>query len=207
MASYEFKCGNYRATICAYSICVRFGAIGSLCQQIEDLAEIAHQINVRLTHVKAHGALYNLAATDSKTAGTIIESVLQVDTSLSITGLAGSQFLIWCEEAGVRIISEAFANRRYEENGSLRTRQYNDALITDASEAAHKAIQIGRDRLVTTVCGRQIPVHADSLCLHGDSPNALLTAKAVRAALTKAGVLAAPICNQQLFTSVDSSRE
>ncbi|NLI46348.1 MAG: LamB/YcsF family protein [Acidobacteria bacterium] len=165
----------------------------SLIEQIRALAGIAAAAGAGLVHVKPHGALYNLAARDAATARLVAESVAAVDPGLVLVGLAGSALLAAGEAAGLVVAGEAFVERRYEADGTLRDRRHADALIHDPGEAAAQAVRIACDGQVTAVDGTVVPVDARTLCIHGDSPGAAAIAAAVRQALTGAGVVLAPV--------------
>jgi len=159
--------------------------IDSLAEQIENLKSVCRKLGCTLTHVKPHGALYNLAATDFSAAEATIKTVLQVDSSLAVVGLAGSNFRTWCQQAGLKFISEAFVDRRYESDGRLRDRKYSDALIREPALAAQQALQIVNEGSITAVDGTRVPIQTETLCIHGDSPEALAIARAVHSILEK----------------------
>ncbi len=165
----------------------------SLLAQIRALAGIAAAAGARLAHVKPHGALYNLATRDAATARLVAETVAAIDPKLVLVGLVGSALLEAGRMAGLAVVGEAFAERRYEADGTLRDRCHDDALVRDPAEAAAQAVTIARDRRVTAVDGTVVPVDARTLCLHGDSPGAVVIAAAVRQALERAGVVLAPL--------------
>lgn len=156
----------------------------SLAEQILRLATICKEEDVRLMHVKAHGALYSVAAKDKRYATCVLDSVILADPELKVMGLAGSPFLKWAEETGLSPLAEAFCDRRYEADGSLRARSFSDAVIDSADEAAAQALEIALRSRVKAVTGDWIPVKAQSLCIHGDTLNALAVAQAVREALS-----------------------
>lgn len=135
----------------------------------------------RLTHVKPHGALYNFAAKNPEAAAAIASGVGRWNPGVALVGLAGSAALEVWKERGFRVAAEGFAERRYEADGSLRARQFADALITDPYEAGAQAV-----RLVLE--GR-----AHTVCVHSDSPGAVRTMKAVAAALAAAGITLRPL--------------
>lgn len=149
--------------------------IGSIVRQISDLRAVCAREEVSLTHVKPHGALYNLAATDPYWAGAVIEAVQKIGGPLKITGLGGSRFLHWCREAGLGTLAEGFADRRYEDDGSLRARSKPGALINDPAACAAQALRLARQGEVRTIC------------IHGDHKNAFAIASAVRGALEGGG--------------------
>lgn len=155
----------------------------SLCEQINRLQNLCTQLGSQLTHLKPHGALYNIAAVDEQTALTVIAAAKSTNSNLALVGLAGSPFTKWAKQRGFRTLSEAFVDRRYEPDGLLRKRQFEDALIEDPEAAAAQALQIVNQGSVTAVDGTQISVQADTLCIHGDTRNALAIARAVRMSL------------------------
>lgn len=155
--------------------------VDSLVSQTETLSRIGRDFGVKLSHLKPHGSLYNLAAQDFKTAEAIIEAVRSLGGEpLPVMGLAGSPFIDWIKQAGLPALEEAFADRHYEANGMLRSRKHPDAVIQDPDFAAQQALQIVSEGRVIAISGETVKIHADSLCVHGDSPNALLVARAVR---------------------------
>jgi 5-oxoprolinase (ATP-hydrolysing) subunit A len=157
--------------------------------QVGALAAFAKSHGARLTHVKAHGALYNQAATDDALARALARATARVDPSLALVGLASSGAMRRAAgEAGLRYAAEAFADRAYEPDGSLCPRGEAGAVITDPEAAAAQAVGIARDGTVTSASGTAVLLRADTLCLHGDNPQALAIARAVRRALDVAGI-------------------
>lgn len=154
--------------------------IGTVAKQVTLLKKIANAQNVDLSHVKPHGALYNRAVQNRTVAKAIAEGVHQVDPSLALMGLAGSIMLDVWKMGGFLVIGEAFADRTYEADGSLRNRKYKDALITEPEQAANQARQIIEEGSVTAVDGTMVSIHAETLCIHSDTPNAVELARAVR---------------------------
>lgn len=147
----------------------------ALRKQISDLQAICSKNGVRLSHVKPHGALYNVAADDRESANAIFAAVRAIDTNLAVVGLFGSPFIDWCRAAGLRAFGEAFVDRTYESNGRLRARSQPDALIEKPELAAAQALRL-------------LESGADTLCIHGDSPNAQQIAAAVREELQRIGI-------------------
>lgn len=156
--------------------------------QVLALREIATREGVSLRHVKPHGALYNRAAADPRVAAAIAEGVGRVDGRLPIYGLAGSPGLLFWRQAGVPAVAEAFADRRYEADGSLRSRRHDDALITDPADAAAQAVSIAVNGWLEPRAGGRLAVETGTLCVHSDTPGSLAVARAVRTALEAAGV-------------------
>lgn len=138
----------------------------------------------RLHHVKPHGALYNMAARNSEVADAISSAVRDFDAGLVLYGLAGSEMLASASRAGLRTASEVFADRTYQEDGSLTPRTSVNALIGDEHASVQQVLQMIKERTVMTVTGRAIPIEAETICIHGDSPHALQFAKALYQALS-----------------------
>jgi 5-oxoprolinase (ATP-hydrolysing) subunit A len=160
----------------------------SLISQIGAIQAAARVEGTTVRHVKPHGALYNRAARDLAVATTIGQAVRDLDPSLVLVGLAGSVSITAGRAAGLAVSEEAFADRRYETDGSLRSRQLPGALL-DPADAAAQALAIVRDGRVTAGDGTRLAVRADTICIHGDSPGAVSIARAVIAALGDAGIL------------------
>ncbi len=154
-------------------------------QQTETLAEQAARLGLRLAHVKPHGALYNVAARDAGVARAIARAVAAVDPSLALVGLAGSQLITAGQAAGLVVLNEAFADRRYQSGGRLVSRETAGALIVDPVAAAEQARVLARGGPVATLGGDAARIQADTICLHSDTPNALNIARAVHAALNR----------------------
>ncbi len=156
--------------------------------QIGALAAIARAEGVELRHVKPHGALYNLAARDAAVAAAIARAVAAWSRDLALVGLAGSELIAAGISAGLPVLAEAFADRAYEADGRLRDRRHPDALITDPAACLAQAITIARKQAVIAVDGTCVPVQADTLCLHSDTPGAAARAAALRQGLAQAGI-------------------
>lgn len=160
----------------------------SLAAQLRLLGGVAKRCGVQLAHGKAHGALYNRAAVDPDVARAICEGFRRADMYLPLLGLAGSAMLKVFAAEGFPVLTEAFVDRRYEADGTLRDRRHADALITDVREAAQQALSVARDGCVQAVDGTRVALSASTLCVHSDSPGAAVIAKAVRTALQAAGI-------------------
>ena len=163
--------------------------------QVRALSAVAAGQGATIGHVKPHGALYNLATRDAGVARAIAAGVARwrpdaIDViDVILFGLAGSIMLEVFREAGFRVAAEAFADRRYEPDGSLRSRALADALIDDPQAAAAQARSIAVEKRVSTLDGTVVPVTAETLCIHGDTAGAPQIAAAVRQALDAAGVV------------------
>jgi UPF0271 protein len=157
--------------------------------QIGALAAFARAHGSALVHVKPHGALYNQAAVDEPLARAIARAVARVDAGLRFVGAATSDVMRHAAaDAGLAFAAEAFVDRAYEADGSLRSRKLPGAVITDPEAAAAQALGLACDQRVRSHDGATVRVQADTLCLHGDNPRATDVARAVRTALESAGV-------------------
>jgi 5-oxoprolinase (ATP-hydrolysing) subunit A len=157
--------------------------------QIGALAAFAHAHGTALTHVKPHGALYNQAARDPALARAVARGVKRAGGDLVLVGLASSSVMRAAAEGeGLRFAAEAFADRAYEADGSLRSRRLPGAVLSAPQAAARQAVRIVRDGLVTAADGSEVPLRADTLCVHGDTPGAVAMARAVRGALEGEGI-------------------
>jgi 5-oxoprolinase (ATP-hydrolysing) subunit A len=160
----------------------------SVHRQVVALAEAAEKCGARIGHVKAHGALYNDAAKNVQLARAIAEGVRWWRQDVVLVGLAGSLMLGEFSAAGFRVAAEAFADRRYEKDGSLRARKFRDSLLDKPQDAAAQALRIAAGLGALTRENTSVPIEADTLCIHGDTPGAPGIAEAVRKALEAAGV-------------------
>jgi UPF0271 protein len=164
------------------------GIADAVCGQVRALADIAAACGAHLSHVKPHGALYNRAARDREVARAISDGVARWSREVTLVGLAGSQMLDMFRQGGFRVTAEAFADRRYEADGSLRSRKFSDALINEPKEAAQQALHIVQRGKIVACNGVEIAVDAQTICIHGDTPGAPQIAGAVAQALRQAGV-------------------
>jgi UPF0271 protein len=160
----------------------------SVYRQVVVLGKIAEKCGAAVVHVKPHGALYNQAAQDARIARGIAEGVRRWRQDVVMVGLAGSVMLEEFRAAGFRAAAEAFADRRYEKDGSLRARKFRDALLDVPERAAEQTVRIVEGRGVLTREGAVVAVEAQTICIHGDTPGAERIAEAVRKALEGAGV-------------------
>jgi UPF0271 protein len=167
--------------------------LATVREQILRLMDAAAAEGMRLSHVKPHGALYNVAARDRVVAETIANAVAGIDPELMLFGLSGSQLTAAAEAAGVRTAHEVFAERRYEADGSLTPRNREDAVIHDLDEAIAQVRGFVRDGRVVARTGERIALRADTLCLHGDRSDAAQFAKAIHDALLADRVRILPV--------------
>jgi len=152
------------------------------------LAAVARTANVRIGHLKPHGALYHMAEQEPALAQAIVDAIRDVDANVRLVGLAGGALVRAGEAAGLAIAHEAFADRRYRMDGYLVPRDQPGAVIEDIDAAVRQAVALAVDGLVTSVDGATIRVHADTVCVHGDRPDAAVFAQALNEGLRAAGV-------------------
>lgn len=160
----------------------------SVLAQIGALEALARADGLTLQHVKAHGALYNHAAVTAAAAQAIAAAIASFNRDLIMVGLAGSVLLKAGRAAGLRVAAEAFADRAYESDGTLRSRRLAGAMILDERASLAQALSIIERGEVRTYSGETIAVQADSICLHGDAPDAATRALRLRRGLEAAGV-------------------
>ncbi|UQX89612.1 LamB/YcsF family protein [Jatrophihabitans telluris] len=156
--------------------------------QLGALQAFAAAAGGRVRYVKPHGALYNTAATDPVQAGAIAAAVASVDAGLPILTLPDSALAAAATAAGVRPVSEAFADRGYRSDGTLVPRSEPQALISDPDEVAARTLDLVQTGTVVSIEGVRIPIRPDSICVHGDSPHAVEIATAIRRVLAAAGI-------------------
>jgi 5-oxoprolinase (ATP-hydrolysing) subunit A len=165
----------------------------SLLAQIGALAAIARAEGVPVRHVKAHGALYNMAARDRRLADAIAQAIKAFDPSLVMFALPNSPMVQAGLAAGLRVAAEGFADRSYEPDGSLTPRSRAGAVIHDVDRVVDRAVRMVRDGVVLTPDGKEVPLKVDTICVHGDTPGAPVLTQRIRAALTAAGIHVRPL--------------
>jgi 5-oxoprolinase (ATP-hydrolysing) subunit A len=165
----------------------------SVFEQVCALAEVAERCAARVGHVKPHGALYNQAVRNREIAEAIAEGVARWSRDVVLVGLAGSPMLDVFRKAGFAVAAEAFVDRRYEADGTLRSRKFEDALIRDPVEAGQQALCIVERGTVIASEGTEVSVDAQTLCIHGDTPGAPEIAVTVARILRQAGVVLATL--------------
>lgn len=161
--------------------------------QIGALDAFCRSTGARLHHVKPHGALYNMAAKNPALAEAICQGIYHFDPSLILLGLSGSEMLRQAEKIGLPCAAEVFADRAYEEDGTLVARSKPGAMITDEEEAVRRVIGMILEHKVTSITGKEIEICPDSVCVHGDSERALLFVKKIRSALEEKGIAIQPL--------------
>lgn len=161
--------------------------------QVGALEAFARGAGAVLRHVKAHGALYNMAAKDEKLAQAIAEGVKAVNPDLVLMGLANSRLTEAGETAGLQVAHEVFADRAYNTDGTLVARSHPGSMIKDADLAISRVIRMVKEGTVEAITGEVIPIRADSICVHGDSPQALEFVQKIRKALEQESLTIAPV--------------
>lgn len=165
---------------------------GVLLEQLQRLQDICRAAGTRIRHVKPHGALYNRAAKDAVVASVITRAIAAFDPSMLLYGLSGSAMRRAADAAGIRFVSEVFADRTYQPDGSLTPRSQPDALIGDPRQAVEQVLRMTRQGNVMTFLG-PVSISVETICLHGDGPHAVQFAGLIREALDAAGIrVAAP---------------
>lgn len=159
-----------------------------LFYQLHALRGMVLAQGAQLSHIKPHGALYNQAATDTRLAEDLALILQEFDPQLAVVGLAGSQLLHSARQLGMTAIAEGFADRRYSADGTLVPRSQAHAVIHDPKQAVAQCLEMISEGKVTCVDGKRIDVQVDTLCLHGDTPEALVFAQSLANALHAAGV-------------------
>jgi UPF0271 protein len=161
--------------------------------QVGALQAVAAAEGVAVTSVKLHGSLSNRAAVDAPLADAVAQSIRAVDAGLIWLVPAGSAMVQAGERAGLRVAEEVFADRAYETDGTLVSRSVPGAVISDPRQCANRAVWMVTEGGIQSVGGKFVPLRADSVCVHGDTPGAVAAARAVREALEKAGVELVPL--------------
>lgn len=156
--------------------------------QIGALSGFVKAAHGKLHHVKAHGALYNMAAKDAGLAKAIVEAAHDFDPSLIIYGLANSEMIKWAKQIGMATASEVFADRTYQDDGSLTPRTQSNALITDEEQSLKQVMMMVKQQQVVSVNNKTIPLTAETLCLHGDGRHAVEFARLISAKLKSEGI-------------------
>lgn len=156
--------------------------------QVGALAAFAAARGAKLQHVKTHGALYNMAAKDYKLARAMCEGVAAVDPNLIVLGLANSEWTNAGKDVGVDIRNEIFADRAYQDDGTLVPRSQPGAVIHDKNLAIQRAVGMVKSRKVTTISGKEISISPDSMCVHGDNIMAVEFVREIRSVFAQNGI-------------------
>jgi 5-oxoprolinase (ATP-hydrolysing) subunit A len=165
--------------------------------QIGALAAIARSEGVSLSHVKAHGALYNMAVTDNALAGALARAVMAVDPALIFFALPGSELARAASALGLQVALEGFADRAYEPDGTLTSRSRAGAVIHDVDAVVARALRMVTEGTVTASEGSTLEMRVDTICTHGDTPGAQALTRALRTSLERAGVTVAAVARKR----------
>lgn len=161
--------------------------------QLGALSAFAASKGLKLQHLKAHGAMYNMAAVDYNLARAIAEAVYEVDKDIILLALAKSQMVKAANDVGLKVAEEVFADRAYNEDGTLVSRSKPGSMIEDEGLAINRVIGMVKERKVETLTGKVIEIKADSICVHGDNPKAVDFVKKIREELQNAGISVVPM--------------
>ena len=170
----------------------------TIAYQIGALQALAAYAGMRVTHVKPHGALNNMAAEDREFADAIGRAIKVVDPGLIYVALAGSEMQNAGEALGLTTACEGFADRLYEDDGNLTSRRIEGSVIRDPATARARVVEMVRDQAIISRSGKRVPRRLDSICIHGDEPTAVAVGQAVRAGLDDAGIAVVPLPEMDL---------
>ena len=162
--------------------------VGDTIYQIGALQGLARAAGTTVRYVKPHGALYNTIAHDARQAADVIEGIKAVDPSLILMALAGAPIVAQARAAGLTVVCEAFADRAYNADGSLVSRRLPGSVIHDPAQVAERMLRMVTEGKISTIDGVDIPLEAQSICIHGDNPAAVALARALRDTLAARGV-------------------
>lgn len=158
-------------------------------QQVGTLVDVARSEDVQVSHVKPHGALYNMAARDRAVADAVARAVAATDLNLTLFGLSGSKLLDAGRDVGLTVVAEVFADRAYEADGTLRSRQLPNSVLSEPALVVERAVQMVTKGTVVTVTGEVLHVESDTICVHSDTPGSVDLAGRLRRDLEGAGVV------------------
>ena len=170
-----------------------------IVDQVNILSEVANNKGVKITHVKPHGALNNMACEDYELAKIISESIIKVNKDLIFLVPTGSQMEKSGKKLGMKIATEIFADRNYEDNGNLISRSKKNAIITNPEIAEKHVIKMVENQSINCYSGKQIPCEIDSICVHGDGKTAVNTALQIKQGLLESGVTLKPLDKMKKF--------
>ena len=170
-----------------------------IIDQYEILQKIAQKHGEKVTHIKPHGALNNMACEDFELANTIAKAINNIDKNIIFLVPTGSQMEIAAKKLNMKIACEIFADRNYEDDGNLVSRSKDHALITDPEVAKKHVLNMVKNQALNCYSGKQIPCEIDSVCIHGDNQSSLATAKSIRENLLSNGLVLKPLNKMKKF--------
>jgi len=171
-----------------------------ITDQYEILQKVAQQHNEKVTHIKPHGALNNMACEDFELANTIAKAINNIDKNIIFLVPTGSQMEIAAKKLNMKIACEIFADRNYEDDGNLVSRSKDHALITDPEVAKKHVLSMVKNQALNCFSGKQIPCEIDSVCIHGDNRSSLVTAKSIKENLLSNGLILKPLNKMKKFS-------
>ena len=170
-----------------------------ITDQYEILQRVAQQHNEKVTHIKPHGALNNMACEDLELASTIAKAINSIDKNIIFLVPTGSRMETAAKKLNMKIACEIFADRNYEDDGNLVSRSKEHALITDPEVAKKHVLNMVKNQALNCYSGKQIPCEIDSVCIHGDNQSSLATAKSIRENLISNGLILKPLNKMKKF--------
>ena len=170
-----------------------------ITNQYEILQKVAQKHNEKVTHIKPHGALNNMACENFELANTIAKAINNIDKNIIFLVPTGSQMEIAAKKLNMKIACEIFADRNYEDDGNLVSRSKDHALITDPEVAKKHVLSMVKNQALNCYSGKQIPCEIDSVCIHGDNQSSLATAKSIRENLMSNGLILKPLNKMKKF--------
>jgi 5-oxoprolinase (ATP-hydrolysing) subunit A len=162
--------------------------VADVIYQIGALQGLAAAVGTRVRYVKPHGALYNTIAKDARQAQDVISAIRTIDPTLTLVALAGSPLVGWAREAGLRVVSEAFADRAYTPAGALVSRREKGAVLHDPEVILQRMIRLVQEGVIEAIDGSLVKIDADSICVHGDSPDAVAIARSLQQGFAQNGI-------------------
>ncbi|PID82600.1 MAG: lactam utilization protein LamB [Clostridiales bacterium] len=156
--------------------------------QLRKISQISEEFGLKMTHVKPHGALYNMACEEKRIADSISNAVASFDSNLILVGLPNSELINSAYKKGLSVANEVFADRAYTENGKLLSRNLSGSVIEDEEYVTSRTLEMIKENRVKTITGKYIDIKADTVCVHGDTRNAVNLIVKIREALLKNGV-------------------
>ena len=170
-----------------------------ITNQYEILQKVAQKHNEKVTHIKPHGALNNMACENFELANTIAKAINNIDKNIIFLVPTGAQMEIAAKKLNMKIACEIFADRNYEDDGNLVSRSKDHALITDPEVAKKHVLSMVKNQALNCYSGKQIPCEIDSVCIHGDNQSSLATAKSIRENLMSNGLTLKPLSKMKKF--------
>ena len=170
-----------------------------IINQYEILQKVAQKHNEKVTHIKPHGALNNMACENFELANTIAKAINNIDKNIIFLVPTGSQMEIAAKKLNMKIACEIFADRNYEDDGNLVSRSKDHALITDPEVAKKHVLSMVKNQALNCYSGKQMPCEIDSVCIHGDNQSSLATAKSIRENLMSNGLTLKPLNKMKKF--------